>query len=47
MLARLQALLDTLALSALPTSPLGRAVSYARHLWIALTRKPEDGRLKI
>ena len=46
-LARLKVLLDALALSALPKSPLGQAVTYARNHWIALTRYPEDGRLKI
>jgi len=46
-LTRLKALLDTLALTALPKSPLGQAVTYARNHWIALTRYPEDGRLKI
>jgi hypothetical protein len=46
-LARLKGRLDALALSALPKSPLGQAVAYARNHWTALTRYPEDGRLKI
>jgi transposase len=47
LLARLKTTLDTLALTALPKSPLGQAVTYARNHWLALTRYPEDGRLKI
>lgn len=43
----LKATLDTLAVTALPKSPLGQAVTYARNHWLALTRYPEDGRLKI
>lgn len=46
-LAQLGAHLDALALRALPKSPLGQAVAYARNHWAALTRYTEDGRLKI
>ena len=46
-LAQLAAYLDGLALRALPKSPLGQAVAYARNHWAALNRYTEDGRLKI
>jgi transposase len=47
LLTQLKATLDTLALTALPKSPLGQAVGYARNHWAALTRYTHDGRLKI
>jgi hypothetical protein len=49
---RSQPILDTIreyleleAAQALPQSPLGQAVTYARNQWTALTRFVEDGRL--
>jgi transposase len=47
LLAQLKTTLDGLALTALPKSPLGQAVAYARTHWAALVRYTEDGRLKI
>ncbi len=47
LLERLRGYLDTLAETALPKSPLGQAVGYARNNWAALVRYTEDGRLKI
>jgi transposase len=46
-LERLGTYLETLALRALPKSPLAQAVGYARHNWTALRRYVEDGRLAI
>jgi len=46
-LSKISAYLDALSLTALPKSPLGQAVAYARNHWPALTRYTEDGRLKI
>ena len=45
--ARLAAVLEHLANDALPKSPLGEAVSYARSLWPSLVRYLDDGRLPI
>ena len=47
MLAALKVWLDQLALAALPKSPLGEAVTYARNQWAALNVYVTDGRLAI
>jgi transposase len=47
LLGKIRTYLGALALKALPKSPLGQAVAYARNHWTALTRYTEDGRLKI
>ena len=47
MLDRIESCLVELERSALPKSPLGQAVSYARNQWRALRRYTEDGRLTI
>jgi hypothetical protein len=46
-LDRIESCLVELERSALPKSPLGQAVSYARNQWQALRRYTEDGRLTI
>ena len=46
-LATIEKGLDLLDQIALPQSPLGKAVTYARNQWSALTRYVEDGRLPI
>ena len=46
-LDRIESCLVELERSALPKSPLGQAVSYARNQWRALRRYTEDGRLTI
>jgi transposase len=45
--ARLATVLEHLAKDALPKSPLGEAVAYARTLWPSLVRYLDDGRLPI
>jgi transposase len=47
LLAALQTWLDQLAPTALPKSPLGEAVTYARNQWAALNVYVTDGRLAI
>jgi transposase len=47
LLAALQVWLDQLVLTALPKSPLGEAVTYARNQWTALNVYVTDGRLAI
>ncbi len=47
LLAALKVLLDQLALTALPKSPLGEAVTYARNQWAAFNVYITDGRLAI
>ena len=47
LLAALQEWLDQLAATALPKSPLGEAVTYARNQWAALNVYVTDGRLAI
>lgn len=47
LLAAIQVWLDQLALTALPKSPLGEAVTYARNQWTALNVYTTDGRLAI
>jgi transposase len=47
LLAALQTWLDALAITALPKSPLGEAVTYARNQWAALNVYVTDGRLAI
>jgi transposase len=47
LLAALQTWLDALAVTALPKSPLGEAVTYARNQWAALNVYVTDGRLAI
>jgi transposase len=44
LLAALKAWLDSLAVTALPKSPLGEAVTYARNQWAALNVYVTDGR---
>ena len=44
-LDKMEAYLAELALTALPKSTLGKAVTYARNQWVALRRYTEDGRL--
>lgn len=46
-LDELKAWLDREALVALPKSPIGQAITYARNQWTALSRFVEDGRLEI
>jgi len=46
-LERLYAYMQEQRAAALPKSPLGAAIGYARRHWVALTRYAEDGRLKI
>lgn len=46
-LATFKAWLDAEALTALPKSPIGRAIHYAREQWQALLRYLEDGILEI
>lgn len=46
-LATLQTYLQAQRATALPKSPLATATGYALRNWTALTRYPEDGRLKI
>jgi len=46
-LERIEAYLAEQSNRALPKSPLGKAVSYARNQWRALRRYTEDGRLSI
>lgn len=47
LLAALKVWLDQLALTALPKSPLGEAVTYARNQWVAFNVYITDGRLAI
>ena len=47
LLEEFQAWLDLASTQALPKSPLGRAIVYARNQWPALVRYAEDGRLAI
>ena len=47
LLAALKGWLDQLAVTALPKSPLGEAVTYARNQWAALNVYVTDGRLAI
>ncbi|MCA8985884.1 MAG: IS66 family transposase [Planctomycetaceae bacterium] len=47
LLSSLQVWLDEIALTALPKSPLGEAVTYARNQWTALNVYVTDGRLAI
>lgn len=47
LLAALKVWLDQLALAALPKSPLGEAVTYARNQWAALNVYITDGQLAI
>ena len=47
LLAALKGWLDQVALTALPKSPLGEAVTYARNQWTALNAYVTDGRLSI
>jgi transposase len=47
LLAALNVWLDQLALTALPKSPLGEAVTYARNQWAALQVYVTDARLAI
>ena len=47
LLEELHAWLDLAATQALPKSPLGRAIVYARNQWPALVRYVDDGRLSI
>jgi hypothetical protein len=46
-LDRMEQSLDELSPVALPKSPLGKALAYARHQWAAFRRYTEDGRLTI
>lgn len=46
-LDRTEQFLDELSVAALPKSPLGKAVTYARNQWAAFRRYTEDGRLTI
>lgn len=46
-LDRMEQSLDELSVAALPKSPLGKAVAYARKQWAAFRRYTEDGRLTI
>lgn len=46
-MAELKIWLDEQSLTALPKSPLGAAIGYARSQWVALTRYLEDGILDI
>ena len=46
-LDKIETYVNKLALSALPKSTLGKAVTYARNQWKALRRYTEDGRLTI
>ena len=46
-LERIEAYLAELSRRALPKSPLGKAVFYARNQWLALRRYTADGRLSI
>jgi hypothetical protein len=47
LLAAMKAWLDQTAVNALPKSPLGEAVTYARNQWTALTVYTTDGNLAI
>ena len=47
LLAEFYAWLDLAETQALPKSPLGKAIGYARNQWPALQRYVEDGRLAI
>jgi transposase len=46
-LDRMEQYLDELSVAALPKSPLGKALVYARNQWPAFRRYTEDGRLTI